>query len=271
MQRSLSLLAAAAATAALGASSAGAQGVDVRVTVENIAPAGGFNFTPVWLGLGDGTFDTFNPGETLNPTFSFLENVAEIGVTGDITAAFAADQPAGQQTTLAAASGSPPLAPGEVNSFDFFDVDATDNRYLSYASMLVPSNDLFVSNADPLARSLFDSNDAFVPFSFELTGFNVYDAGTEENDPSDGGAFVAGVVGTEGTTTNNAINRFVETADFAVDLSELLSTLTPDGQTISSGFGSNTPLLRISVTAVPEPTSLALLGLGGLAALRRRR
>ena len=268
MNRKLPLLAAAAAAVAVGAPAFGQ--VDVRVTVENIAPAGGFNFTPLWLGLGDGTFDTFNPGESLNPDFAFLEAVAELGATGDITAAFAADQASGMQTTLPSPNPGPPFAPGEIAFFDFFGVDATDNAYLSFASMLVPSNDLFVSNSDPLAYPLF-SGGAFAPFTITLVGGDVYDGGTEENDPSDGGAFIAGVDATAGTVTNDPVGVFVDSPDFGVDLAELLAQTTPDGQNISAGFDANTPLLRISVAPIPEPTSLAMLGLSGLVALRRRR
>ena len=33
---------------------------EIIVTVENLAPAGGFYFTPVWVGLHNGSFDLFD-------------------------------------------------------------------------------------------------------------------------------------------------------------------------------------------------------------------
>ena len=39
----------------------------------------------------------------------------------------------------------------------------------------------------------------------------------------------------------------------------------------ADGFGSTQTINNYAISAIPEPTSLALLGLGGLAALRRRR
>ncbi len=53
--------------------------------------------------------------------------------------------------------------------------------------------------------------------------------------------------------------------------------ITPDASDTAAtyaGFGNSTfagPTLQVDATLVPEPTSLALVGLGGLALLRRRR
>ena len=35
----------------------------VEVTVTSQTPAGGVSFTPVWLGIHDGAFDTFDSGD----------------------------------------------------------------------------------------------------------------------------------------------------------------------------------------------------------------
>ena len=48
----------------------------IRITVENLQPADGFFFTPVWFGLHDGGFDLFDVGSAAS---SALETIAETG------------------------------------------------------------------------------------------------------------------------------------------------------------------------------------------------
>ena len=39
-----------------------ARGGELEITVTNNQPAGGFAISPVWIGVHDGTFKTFDPG-----------------------------------------------------------------------------------------------------------------------------------------------------------------------------------------------------------------
>ncbi|MDJ0534183.1 MAG: spondin domain-containing protein [Xenococcaceae cyanobacterium MO_207.B15] len=55
------------------------QQVTLEVTVENLSPENGGVITPVWFGLHDGSFDTFEVGEAAS---SGVMYVAEDGVTG---------------------------------------------------------------------------------------------------------------------------------------------------------------------------------------------
>ena len=48
--------------------------------------------------------------------------------------------------------------------------------------MVVPSNDAFVGNDDPLAIPLFDAFDNLIAQTIIVTGDQVWDAGTEVND-----------------------------------------------------------------------------------------
>ena len=48
--------------------------------------------------------------------------------------------------------------------------------------MVIPSNDAFVANLDPMAHAVFDADGNFVGGSFLVLGSSVYDAGTEVND-----------------------------------------------------------------------------------------
>ena len=51
----------ALASAAL-ASAPSAQAVALKIKVENLAPMAGTLFTPVWVGVHDGSFDLFDAG-----------------------------------------------------------------------------------------------------------------------------------------------------------------------------------------------------------------
>ncbi len=151
----------------------------VTVTVENAASSNQTAQTPVWVGLHDGSFDLYDRGAPASPG---LESLAEDGATGGVAAEFAASG-AGVDTTIVSEQGIPPLLPGEKGSFTFYvDVQRDDPQYLSFASMVLPSNDAFIANGDPLAIPVFDDKGRFVPADVVVTGAEVLDAGTEVND-----------------------------------------------------------------------------------------
>ena len=259
--------------ASFAAREAGAS--QVRVTVTNELDAGGFFFTPVWLGLHNGTFDSYNAGETLNPDFSFSERLVEEGFTDTITSAFATSNPSGLQGTLLSA-GAPPFGPGQSASMDFNVTDPTSQRYLSYMSMIVPSNDLFFGNDDPTEYELFDAAGNFNgPLTILVLGQDVFDAGTEANDPADGGAFIAGVDMALGTPTSETITRFLVLPGSGADLDELIGLVTASGDTISLPFTNTSLIASISIQAIPEPSSILLVSMGvgavGVAGTIRRR
>ncbi|MEL7237906.1 MAG: spondin domain-containing protein [Planctomycetota bacterium] len=262
----------AVAFAALGVvqltSTASAQ--TVSVTVENLQPAGGVSLTPFWLGLHDGTFDSYDGGSLLNPEFAFLESLAELGLTDDISAAFAASNPEGVDTTLASGNAVPVFSPGDSATFDFVVDDPTQQRFFSYASMVVPSNDLFVANGNPLANEVFDAAGNFTgPFTIELFGSSINDAGTELNDVFDGPAFVINQPGPGGTPQNQVVTNYFDLEPEGDYLQTLVGIVTPVG-TVTSVPGEFDLIGRITV--VPEPgTAGALAAAAGLTLLRRRR
>ena len=271
-------IAAAIALAAASFAAREARANPVRITVTNELDSGGVFFTPVWMGLHDGTFDTYNAGETLNPDFSFAERLVEEGFTDTITSAFAASNPGGLQGTLLSA-GAPPFGPGESASMDFSVTDPTSQRYLSYMSMIVPSNDLFFGNDDPTEYELFDASGNFNgPVTILVLGQDVYDAGTEANDPNDGGAFIAGVDMALGTTTSDPVTRFLVLPGSGADLDELIGLVTASGDTISLPFTNTSVIASISVQVIPEPSTILLVSMGvgaigasGIVRRRRRR
>ena len=124
--------------------------VEVTVVIENLAPPGGNYLTPVWVGFHDGSFDLYDRGA---PASGAIERLAEDGDTGPLSMAF----DGGAQATIPSDVGIPPLAPGETATMTFT-LDGRDpsNRYFSYASMVIPSNDAFNANGDPRAYRVFN-------------------------------------------------------------------------------------------------------------------
>ena len=150
--------------------------VEVKVIIENLAPENGTSLTPFWVGFHDGVFDSYDPGA---PVTVGLERLAEDGTTTVISEEFL-DSGSG---VVDGAIGGGPIAPGEM-VMDTFTLDSNDetSRYFSYASMVLPSNDAFVANGNPLVHEVFDEDGNFVGAEFLILGSEVNDAGTEVND-----------------------------------------------------------------------------------------
>jgi hypothetical protein len=158
---------------------AAAAPVSVRVTVRNLAPANGLYLTPVWVGFHNGSFDVYDAG---SPASMALERLAEDGDTMPLSMDFTASGAGMTQATLLGPT-IPPIAPGEWTSMVFvLDSASAMNRYLSFASMIIPSNDGFIGNDNPMGLEVFDAMGGFVGGSYLVTGNMVMDAGTEVND-----------------------------------------------------------------------------------------
>ena len=159
----------------------------VTVTIENLAPTQGTNQTPHWVGFHDGNFDIYNGGTAAdflpvpNDPLRSVERLAEDGNTGPLSETFAAISNGGVDGTIAGPNG--PIAPGEIATASFV-VDSASgaNRYFSYGSMVLPSNDFWYANGNPRAHEIFDENGNFVAQDFIVTNLDVLDAGTEVND-----------------------------------------------------------------------------------------
>ncbi|MEM1423176.1 MAG: spondin domain-containing protein [Planctomycetota bacterium] len=262
----------AAAIAAL-APLASAQ--SVSVTIENLQADGGFAFTPFWIAAHNGGFDSYDGGATLD-AFPGTEELAELGQTGPISDAFAnsaAGLAGGVDATVTAPSTSPPVfVPGDAQTFALNVGDASVNRYFSYASMLISSNDIFVANGNPLAIELFDAAGNFNgPVTITLFGSDLNDGGTEANVALEGAAFLAGVDATAGTVTNDPVRNLFTPGNEDADAAYLDSFLGLSNPiyTFSESIRAETPLARITI--VPAPSAAGLLAIAGLVGTRRRR
>jgi CHRD domain len=164
----------------------GAQQTRVNVTIENMAPGQGTFQTPVWIGFHNGTFDTYDGGTLASdlpiPGSVAIERLAEDGSTGPISSDFSVFGAGSVQATLAGPNG--PIAPGDRSTQAFLlEASSPLDRYFSYASMVIPSNDAFIANGNPLAHPIFDDQGNFIAQDFFVAGPNaVNDAGTEAND-----------------------------------------------------------------------------------------
>ena len=146
----------------------------VTVTIDNAAPQAGTNLTPLWVGFHNGEFDTYDRARPVSPG---LESIAEDGDTALFSQEFALSGLGDVDGTI----GSAPIAPGS-SVRQTFNVDASEGRYFNYASMVLPSNDTFIANGNPLVHEIFDEAGNFIGADILVSGAQALDAGTEVND-----------------------------------------------------------------------------------------
>jgi len=252
---------------------------DIRVTFTNEGSADGFFLTPLWFAFQDGNtpsvgpvFDLFDVGG--NATAG-LELLAEEGDVSGLTSEFAASGVPGNlqgvvtgPAGFGSGAGQPPVIdPGETGTAFITPINPANYQYLTFASMLIPSNDAFIGNEDPGQYQVFDSSGQLIDpdgdgrVTFIIPVADIFDAGTEVNNTL-GAAFsaVGGVASDEGGTVS-----------VGPDLSNFLGTSTAAGTTIGDLFTGNEVVATITVSIVPEPGVAALLVGPGLMLLRRRR
>ncbi|MEQ8847771.1 spondin domain-containing protein [Botrimarina sp.] len=264
-----SLLGATALTAAFWATD-DAAAVQVRITVENLAPAGSVAIAPLRFGFGDGTFDAFDvgsPAPLLGAASIADAPIVSIAEGGSGATWFPAFEAAEPDADLGSVLGPeiPPFRPGDVASA-VFEIDPA-NRYFTFATMVVPSNDHFLGNDSPFAFEVFDADGNLILNEIVEDASRIWDAGSETENPLNAAFLVVG---------NNAQREDENdpvTFNFA-DLAAFDGLETAAGYTFDAGLlSADTPVIRIGFEIVPEPTGVALLvsAMSLVAASRRRR
>lgn len=251
-------LIAAVTLAACGSALAGS----VRVTITNNQAADGVYLTPLFSAFHDGTFDTFSGGQKASNS---LERLAEDGDAGGLVAdATAAGFTNGVILAPGGFPGAPVIDPGESAS-QIFNLNPNE-RFFSFASMVIPSNDLFIGNGDSMAFQIFDAMGNFTNIGpIQIFAKNVYDAGTEVNN---GFGAPFNTAGGTATDEDNPISLIGAGTIGAV----LGGQGTPAGTTINGAAINASGIATIEIAPVPLPAALPMLlaGLGAFGLIRRR-
>lgn len=249
-----------------------ASAANIRVSVENLAPENATLLTPLWFGFHDGGFDIYDRNASLD-LFPGTEALVEDGNTGPISTQFDVVDAGEVQGTILGLSGANPgpIDAGEVASF-VVEVDPTlpINRYFSYASMVIPSNDAFIANGNPFAHPIFDDAGNFIGADFILLGSDVLDGGTEVNDEVPANtAFFGQTTPDTGVDENGVVELHpgfnpVGSGGILDDPQFANADFTSEGYQVAR--------IRVELVSVPEPSAiLGLLAVGGAFCLKGRQ
>lgn len=261
--RLIKTLCAAAVVASLPLTSQAAV-VQLKITVENLAPQNGISFAPLRVGFHSGVFDAFNIGQVAGPA---IVSVAEGGSGAAWFPAFAAADP-GAVTGTVVPNPAGPLLPGGSGQ-QTFSIDTDVNPFFTFAAMVVPSNDFFIGNDNPQEFRLFDATGNLLINSISQTSSQIWDAGSELFSVA-GAAFLVNGVNAVRTPQNGVVSfNFSELARFNGEV-------TAAHYVFNSQLTANQPVYRIdfqSSAVVPEPSTIVLLstGLITLAVAARRK
>ncbi|WP_299490735.1 spondin domain-containing protein, partial [Acaryochloris sp. IP29b_bin.137] len=231
------------------------ESIEVLVTIESLAPNAGTFLTPIWVGFHNGEFDIYDLGEAATPS---LERLAEDGITEGISEDFVSSGFGLVDGVILGPEGlDGPIDPGEIASETFtIDLNSDSSQFFSYASMILPSNDAFIANGDPMIHSLFDENGNFIGADFIVAGSEVLDAGTEINDELvENTAFFSQVDPNTGEDENGVVAVHPGFIDGGRILSEDGSTADAPAAFTSADFTADGyQVVRIRVEEVtPEP------------------
>ena len=245
----------------------------VDITVSNLQVAEGLFFTPFLAVFHAGDYDAFDPGASASP------GVIDIAEEGAVGVERARAEGLGFQTAVVTGPdgfGSQPMQPPVIDPGESatirIELDPGSEQYLTFLSMIIPSNDFFVGNADPRAYRLFDDAGAFVLSGpIEIAVGDVWDAGSEVNN-GEGAAFS----GIDPATEANPSARENGVVTRAGSLDGLLGLARAPGSPVGTvPTGGDTVFATVTVAAVPVPAGLPLLagalGLMGWASRRRMR
>lgn len=220
----------------------------------NVTAPGPVGLAPAYGAFHDGSFDLFEPGAAASPA---LEMLAEVGDTSGYS------EPNGMTIV-----GGGPFAPGGGTASATYMVGAGE-KYFSLAAMILPSNDWFVGNDAGWDISALLGAPMGTSMMFDLT--TIWDAGTEMEDFAfaPGGGLVG--ITTPSDPAGGTDQGGVVAAVVGADPFSTFANLEPASFDTTTLDPAGDPIAKVTVTVVPEPSSLALVGIGVLALALRRR
>jgi hypothetical protein len=201
----------------------------------------------------DSSFDIFSVGGTAS---AGIKAIAEGGNTAPMIGIANA---AGSAVQAFGVLGSSPLGPGETRTA-MIDIDPGKD-FFSFAMMLGKTNDGFLGESVSSQGLRLFSGNVPLGFSVNLYGARAWDAGTEKNTQN---AADLGFLGGMGNPAE----------DPGMDHIRVHGSVIPgvgDSWQQMPDWDTNTRLSTLTVLPVPEPATMAVLGLGVAALLRRRR
>ena len=227
----------------------------VYISLENLSSESGTFLTPTWVGIHNGRFDLFDP---YRPASVGIERLAEDGNTDVLSQEF--NYQAGIDRVIVGTEETEGVIdPGEIVEISIdLNTENDNHQYLSFASMLIPSNDTFIANEDSRAIDLFDTNGNLKSGEYIIYGNQLWDAGTEVNDELVNTTAFAGQstpnTGTEENGTVKASSGYIPDGR--------LEELYPDGEnltdfnyeiaklTVHDGSGeiTNSNLVELTIT-----------------------
>ena len=246
------------AVVCLGLCSVGIGQTQIQVTVTTLGPVG---LVPVFAAFHDGSYDLFDV-DGVSTASAGLELLAELGDASELIST----APAG--VTVGGFAPGGPFMPSGGTGSDVFSVGNTQTSF-SMAAMILPSNDWFIGTNNAVDISSLVGAIPGTSISFDLS--QGYDAGTEAEDFAfaPGGGLVGITTPADppgGTATSDPISPIVGPNPYAV-----FANIEPTNFDTTSIDFTLGPIANVTLTVVPEPASLGLMGLGVVGLLLRLR
>jgi len=227
-----------AAAPLVAAQDGGSDTQAVQFTFENLQPDDGFFFTEAWVGLHGGDFSLYQAGDRATPG---LEALAEGGNTELLGSEFAA--PGRLQTTVG--NGEVQfISPGEVIQGSIDVRNAAAYPYVSFASMIIPSNDGFFGDDD--VRIFDDAGNFLGEQTIIITGQDLLDAGTEVNNGFGAAGFSQ--TGPAGVPNQDSTDDPSSVVGAHPGFTNLLGIETAAGTTIASDIDPDEEVARITIS-----------------------